>query len=159
MKSTLAAVIQGFANPTIIKISLFFGIVKTYILQYVFADIDFLHSLVLLVGLDSVLGVAFALYKMDFDLSAFRKFFLKCLVYMSLLILGHVLTHLKVDGQQTHDFELVKNYIYMTMIATEAISILKFGARLFPSVGKGLLKYFREYDLNGTPQKLDKNEL
>lgn len=115
--------------------------------KYIFSDWEYLTFLGLLVGGDTVLGFYKHYRNHAISSNGWDKIKDKLIVYFSLLILIHILSHFTIDGSDIEALHWTKYAGYSYMIVREAISILENAAsiskRLVPT---GLLKRLKQYD-------------
>jgi hypothetical protein len=109
---------------------------------YVFSDFVFLKYLLIFIGLDVLFGVRKALKSKTFALTdLFKKTGNKILNYGALLIVVHVLTHFKVNGETNTVLSWTDVVVYSALMSYEALSIVK---KLGHDVRKLLPKTFIE---------------
>ncbi|WP_375435092.1 bacteriophage holin [uncultured Hymenobacter sp.] len=108
---------------------------------YLFDDWQFLGFLLTLVVVDTVTGVLRGWQKRQVSSRAFSRFFVKLLVYLSLLILAHVMTSFTIKGEVNVFFQWFDTFVYCAMMARETLSVLENLATIAPEfVPKVLLK-------------------
>jgi toxin secretion/phage lysis holin len=109
--------------------------------QYFFADWQFAGFLFTLILVDTATGVLRSWQKKQVSSRAFSRIFIKCLVYLLLLILAHVMTSFTIKGEVNVVFQWFDTFIYCAMMAREALSVLENLATVAPElVPKVLLK-------------------
>jgi toxin secretion/phage lysis holin len=109
--------------------------------QYLFADWQFAGFLFTLILVDTITGVLRSWQKRQVSSRAFSRIFIKCLVYLLLLILAHVMTSFTIKGKVNVVFQWFDTFIYCAMMAREALSVLENLATVAPElVPKVLLK-------------------
>ena len=108
---------------------------------YLFDDWQFLGFLLTLVVVDTVTGVLRSWKAQQVSSRAFSRIFTKIMVYLSLLILAHVMTSFTIKGEVNVLFRWFDTFIYCAMMAREALSVLENLATVAPElVPKVLLK-------------------
>jgi phage-related holin len=108
-----------------------------FIEKYFFADWDFLMFLGVLIIGDTILGFIVHYKSKTISSNGFAKFFTKLLIYFSVLILTHVLTHYKINGVPCITFAWITQLIYTAVIIRECISILENVALINPTIIPG----------------------
>ncbi|WP_169515027.1 bacteriophage holin [Hymenobacter norwichensis] len=109
--------------------------------QYFFADWQFAGFLCTLIFVDTVTGVLRSWQKHQVSSRAFSRIFIKCLVYLLLLVLAHVMTSFTIKGKVNVVFQWFDTFIYCAMMAREALSVLENLAAVAPElVPKKLVK-------------------
>lgn len=113
---------------------LFFGTpILLFIEQYVFSDWDFLISLMLLVGLNTIVGSVAASVAGEFSTKLFyRKLGIK-IFGISIVLLGvGILKKAKIDGEENYLSELLDAGFYSLMGGLELLSLLKNAYKIYP---------------------------
>ncbi|MDF7810749.1 bacteriophage holin [Hymenobacter sp. YC55] len=112
-------------------------IVRTYL----FDDWQFLGFLLTLIVVDTVTGVIRSWQRSQISSRGFSRFFTKVLVYLSLLVLAHVMTSFTIKGKVNVLFQWFDTFVYCVMMAREALSVLENLATMAPElVPKKLIK-------------------
>jgi toxin secretion/phage lysis holin len=99
---------------------------------YLFADWQFLKFLLVLIGLDTFLGMAWAWKKGVVSSRTFSRLLTKLLAYMGFLVLIHVLCHFTIEGVRSSLFAWLSSMAYGAILVREGISILENLVRLSP---------------------------
>lgn len=132
------------------KYSLIASPVIIFLQKYIFADVEFLKWLVVLMVLDTVLGFVTAFKRKEVDPEKFGDILLKILVYGSCLIVGHVLENFTVSGSTIPGGQYMKMLIYVSILVKEAISIFKNLGKISKNfVPKSILKRLKAFDNSG----------
>ncbi|SHL26362.1 bacteriophage holin [Hymenobacter psychrotolerans] len=114
--------------------------------QYLFDDWEFAGFLFTLIVVDTATGVLRSWRQHKVSSRAFSRIFLKVLIYMVLLILAHVMTSFKVQGEENMVFKWFDTFIYCAMMAREALSVLENLAAIEPTlIPKALLKRLAQF--------------
>lgn len=122
--------------------------------KYVFADWQFLIFLLILVGIDTALGLVHAFNKSQLDSNGFGQVIKKLTIYFILLILSHVLVHFTVDGHENVLFSWFNTAVYSSLMTREAISIVTNLGKLYPGlVPPFIVKRLKDFDENGTERQ------
>lgn len=137
-----------------------FGLLLSPILiflqKYIFADMEFLKWLVVLISLDTLLGLGGAICRKTVDRERFGDILVKIVVYGSCLIVGHVLENFTVSGEPIQGGHYMKVLIYCSILIKEAISIFnnlgKISKNLVPIA---ILKRLKAFDDSGELKDLD----
>jgi toxin secretion/phage lysis holin len=117
------------------------ALVLTFVEKYLFNDWNFLAYLGVLIVVDTVFGVQHHWVQHTISSRAFSRLFTKCIIYMGLLVLTHVLTTFQVHGKPQVLFSWFDTFMYSCMMAREGLSILEHIAGIEPRlVPRALLK-------------------
>ncbi len=131
------------------------ALIKYYFEKYLFSDWEFLKFLLLIVGLDTCLGIWSNYKAHTISSRGFSKLFTKCIIYFSLLILTNLLTKYCVDGVQNSLFNWLDNVIYCAIIVREAISVLEHMTAISPGIlPSWILKRLKQFDESGNLKDL-----
>jgi len=123
---------------------------------YVFDDWQFMQFMIILIVLDSILGIWRAIKRKEVSSKGFGMIFKKLFIYMSLLILSHVLVNFKIEGKPSLIFMWFDDLVYSAILLRESISILENVAIIYPNaVSKLVLEKLKEFELS---RKTDHNE-
>jgi phage-related holin len=123
-----------FVQPEILLASFLGGGLITIIETFIFQDWTFLAFLSVLVMLDTALGFLVHWLKGTISSKGFSNLFVKIIIYFSMLILTHVLTHFMVDGQVLRLFSFFDEAVLSAIILRESISIVENVAILNPNL-------------------------
>ena len=96
-----------------------------FVEQYLFSDWEFLKFLLILVGIDTVLGVYLGWKNFRLSSSTFSKLFMKMIVYLLFLVLTHILAHFTVNGEKNTLFDWFSSIAYAGIMVREGLSILE----------------------------------
>lgn len=123
--------------------------------KYVFNDWQFLIALVVVVAVDTLLGLVYHFKSGTISNEGFSKLFIKFILYSCVLILSHVLVSFKINGSENVFFNWVDDALYSAIMLREAISILEKTARISPGLlPKWILKRLKQFDESGNIQDL-----
>lgn len=118
--------------------------------QYIFKDWTFLIYLIVLVFIDSLLGLAKAWRKNQVSSHGWKMIFTKLIMYFTVLILAHVVANFSVAGNSIIIFQWVQTFICCAIIVREAISILENVGEVYPNLlPKWILAKLRDFDEHG----------
>lgn len=135
---------------TVITASVAASPIVSYIDKYIFSDWEFFNFLMVLVIIDTILGVWKHYVNESLSSKGFGVFFNKLATYLIMLILCHVMSNFTIEGKPTLVFAWIPNVIYSAIMVREAISFIEnIGAinpKLVPVV---VLKKLKEFDKNG----------
>jgi len=139
-KTILILTISGLFTPFV-----------SYLEKYVFCDWEFLQFLAVIVFIDTVTGFLKYLKYGQISSSAFGKILYKLIIYMSALILAHVMSHYTINGERVEMLCWIDNLVYSALIVKEGISIFENIGAINPRyVPKFILKKLKEFDEKGT---------
>lgn len=129
-----------------------------YIEIYIFQDWGFVKYLFIMVFLDTILGVRRAIIQKTFHWRNLNGLKDKLIVYISILVLVHVMTSFTVNNEIVTWFSWLRISVFSGLMAKEGFSSLKNIAATNKSyVPVWLLKRFEEWDKTGK-FKLDGND-
>ena len=115
---------------------------------YVFNDTTYLIYLAILVGVDTLTGIAKVIFtggKLSAD--GFRKLFKKLISYSSALVMSHVLVSFQVHGKNLLVFSWVDTVIFSSIIVAEAFSVVENLDAIMPDlIPAGFKKYLKNFD-------------
>ena len=121
-----------------------------YFETYIYEDWGFLKFLLVLVVVDTLLGLYRAIRQKNLSSKAWGMVLDKVISYTSILIMIHVLSFFTVGGKVVEAFTWIKVIAYSMLMVKEGISILEnvgaINSRLVP---KWILKKLKEFDEEG----------
>lgn len=118
-----------------------------YIIEtYLFNDWELLKYILVLIVLDFIWGLRLAWKEKNISLQGFKKAGEKLIQYATLLILGHILLHVKSDNDAIPALAYLTTLIHGYIISREGFSILEKQALINPKyVPSWLLERLKEY--------------
>jgi len=131
-----------------------------FIDKYLFSDWETAIFLIVAIAIDSALGVYLALKNKEFTFQKmFNKMLEKTLIYMSWLVLIHILVSFKIKGEINNTLSWFEYVGYTVIFTKEAISVVKKIGSLKPDLVPDFLidrleryneesKYFRKNQEN-----------
>jgi len=129
-----------------------------YVEIYIFQDWGFVKYLFIMVFLDTILGVRRSIIQKTFYWRNLNGLKDKLIVYISILVLVHVMTSFTVNDETVTWFSWLRISVFSGLMAKEGFSSLKNIAATNKSyVPVWLLKRFEEWDKTGK-FKLDGND-
>ena len=144
-------ILEKFKAPALLALP--GGFIAQVIDKYVFQDWQFVISLVIIITVDTFLGVYGSWKQGRFSSKGFSKFFEKVVIYFAVLILTHVMGTFKIDGEVNTLFSWFDHFTYSAIMIREAISILENVGRIRPDlVPTGLLKKLKSLQDGGSKQ-------
>lgn len=127
--------------------------------KYVFGDWEFLKFLVVLMIVDTLLGLIIHTKKRDLSVQGFEKIIIKVICYGAALIVAHNLSSYRVLGEVIEGFNWFRTTICSSLIIRESLSILNGIQNLYPNILPARVrKYLKYYDDKGEFKKNDKFE-
>lgn len=118
--------------------------------KYIFGDWEFLKYLVVLICIDTLISWIYHIIHKDFSSKGIGMIFIKLIVYASLLIVGHVLGHFTIDGQESITFTWFRSLMCTALLVRESISIIENVGKLNPNlVPLQIRKILKDFDENG----------
>jgi phage-related holin len=125
--------------------------------RYIFSDWVFLAFLTVLVVLDTLLGFGYAAWKKRISTGKLSGIIAKCVVYGSVLIVGHVIENVQISGNVIPGGIYFKMTCYGGVILLEAISIIKNLGKINKNlVPQFILKRLEGFNDTGDFQELTK---
>jgi toxin secretion/phage lysis holin len=115
----------AFKSFNLILYSMALTPIIAFIETYLFQDWQFLKFLLILIVLDTVLGLINSWKKRQVSSYGFGKLITKLVLYLFFLVLIHVLCHFTVAGAQTHLFDWLNTLACSAIMLRESISILE----------------------------------
>lgn len=141
------------------KWAVFFLPIVAFIERYVFADWEFLIFFAVLVALDTLLGTVFAIQQRCLSPRKYGSVLVKIIVYGSILIFGHIISHIEISDQRIPGGFAFTFLCYAGMVGVEGISILrnagKINKKLVPLF---ILKRLEGFNESGDFKELTSNE-
>lgn len=140
-----------FGGKMVLGWKIGFGIAFLDVLQtYVFKDWGFLIGLLIVVIVDTFLGVWKAFVKHELSSAAYSKFFTKIIVYACFLLVVHALTSFPIDGEKNNYFDWFKHVAYSALMVREALSIIEHISYLSPNlIPTWIIKRLKDIDDDG----------
>lgn len=128
-----------------VVVSAMIGLVFSVFEKYLFADWHFLISLLIIVTLDTGLGIYNSIVEKKFSSRRFAPLLKKLAVYLTLCILAHQLIHLDF-GYANWLLSTLRYGVYMSMIVRETLSIFENAGKLGYGLPKRYLKYLEDFN-------------
>lgn len=125
------------------------GPVIVFVEKYIYEDWSFGGMLMIVVGIDTMLGYYKAHRLNDVSSSSWAKLFTKVMVYFALLVCAHTAAKMKVHGKPDILLTWVDSVIYAAIFMREFLSIVEKAGALGVALPKWLLKRLRDFDENG----------
>ena len=124
--------------------------IMNYFETYIYNDWDYAKFLLIPVILDTLLGIYVAKRLGKFRWFALNKVLEKLVIYLTMLVLAHVMSTFTVSGKPVGIFNWAKMAIFSAIMVKEAYSILRNLAILDnKKVPLWLLKKFQYFDRTG----------
>lgn len=124
---------------------------------YVFSDWAFLKYLIVLVTIDTILGVVKHYKTKDLSSKAFGDLGSKLLVYTSVMIMANVLTHFSVGGEEQTYLQWFGTFCCTSLIIREALSIIENVEAIFPGFfPKWIIKRLQDFNSDTCKYKFEK---
>ncbi len=142
-----------FASPQVLAFSISLGVLGQVIAKYVFSDWEFAVFLLVAMIVDTVVGLVKAWRDKVISRAGYTQVLIKTIIYFSILVISHVLTHFLVHGENNGLFGWIDNVFYVALILREAISIIRNVAIIYPGlIPQALLKRLEDFDEKGNPE-------
>lgn len=124
----------------------FTGFVKGILEKFIISDTEFASWLIVLITVDTGLGVRASVKLGKFDWDGWKKVLDKLLLYSALLILSNVLDSYSIQGEKNVIFTWFPYVICTSLIVSEAISIMKHVREIRPGLlPKWLVKKLEDF--------------
>ena len=135
-----------FLSKTVIAVSISLAAINDAFREYFFQDWQFAYYLAILILIDTILGLWRNLKSRTISSRGFARFFEKVALYFIVLILTHVLTHFRIEGEPVRLLGWIDDSFFVAMIIREAISILENIAVIYPElIPNSLLNKLKEH--------------
>lgn len=157
MKQFLQDYHHSLLNQFLIDIGLgaIVAAILKFISTYLFADIEFVKWLAILMCIDTVFGVITAYKEGIISSKGFGMIIKKIMAYGVVLCMIHILTHFKVQGEKNNLFDWFTQIGYSALVVREAISIIENAGKLAPGlIPAWILKRLKGFDQSGKPEDL-----
>lgn len=126
------------------------SIIVHYIEKYLFADWQFAVSMVIMVLIDTMLGFVKHYKAKTVSSKGFGDVFIKVLIYTSMLMVTHILSHFKIGGSSVNIFAWIDYLVYSGILLREAISIFENITAISPGIiSSKILKRLKQFDAEG----------
>lgn len=102
-----------------------FALVLFFVERYIFSDWSFLIWLLVLISVDTFLGLWSALKKKELSGKKFAGILVKGVVYGSIMIFGHVFENVEISGNTIPGGVYFKFLLYVGVLVVEGLSIFK----------------------------------
>jgi toxin secretion/phage lysis holin len=157
MKQFLTDYHHSYLNQLLFDVGL--GVIVATIAQfistYIFADIEFVKWLAVLIVIDTILGFIDAVSKGKVSSKGFGMIIKKIIAYGVVLCVIHILTNFKVEGTKNELFNWFTQIGYSALVVRESISILENSGKFAPNlIPAWILKRLKAFDKSGKPEDL-----
>jgi small basic protein len=131
-----------------------------FIEKYVFSDWDFLISLMLLVGFNTIVGSIAAVIHSQFTSKLFyKKLSIKIFGIATVLIGVGILKKAKIDGEENYYSEILDAGIYALLGGLELLSVLKNAYKIYPHhLIKDLIELIESWYFKKINRSKDENQ-
>lgn len=137
------------------KWAVFFVPILAIIERYFFSDWEFLFYLLIAMALDTVLGLGLAIWNKRISPQGFGSIFVKIIVYGSVLIIGHGVTSVTINGSTIVGAQYFTMLCYASIYFKEVLSIIRNLGKVNKNlVPKWILKRLEGFDETGDINKL-----
>lgn len=124
--------------------------ILTMIEKYIFNDWEFIRFLIVLIVIDTILGVWKSYIKKCISSKGWGQVIRKLIAYSSLLILTHVMAEFTISGVKNVLFGWFPQFAYSAIIVRECISIVENIGILNPNLLPArILEKLKEIDSKG----------
>ena len=131
-------------------LSSFLGLVVWFVEKYIFNDWEFITMLIVLIILDTVLGIVVAGKYKKVSSDGFAKFGTKIIVYMVMLICTHTAVNIRANGSEIWVLGWIDSAVYSGILVREILSLFEKCAHLKPDlVPKWILERLKQYNEKG----------
>lgn len=152
MKLTFIKITHELTNIMLLVYASVFAAVSEIFEKYLFSDWQYLIFLIILVGIDSLLGAYAAYKRQELSSKGWGKIIEKLLIYFSFLVMTHVLMFVTINGQKVTLLSWLDDTLFFAILIREAISVVENAALINPGlVPKWLLSKLKSFDNDGNP--------
>ena len=145
-------------NTFLATISVMAGTALNIFEKYIFSDWQFLVFLLILTALDTILGLYRAWLKKELSSQIFSRVFTKLLLYLSMLVLTHVLVSFTVEGAKNSIFGWFSSVAYAGIMVRESLSILENLTAINPNILPGwVMDRLKGFDKSGNVTDININ--
>ena len=138
------------AKPAMIWSAAILAFLKAVVEKYLFSDWQFLYFLLVIIFLDTALGVWKNLKTKTLSSRGFAGFFEKITLYAVFLIVTHVLVSFKIADSQLPVFAWIDDVFYSAIIVREIISVIENIGAIKPDlIPAWILAYLKKFDTSG----------
>ncbi|MEL6558354.1 MAG: phage holin family protein [Bacteroidota bacterium] len=121
-----------------------------FIEKYIYSDWEFVIYLIIMITLDTVLGMAIAYKNKEISAVGFNKVIIKLITYGVLLIVTHILHSFKINGDTNQLLGWFNYLAYSAIMIRETISIVENLIRIKPNaLPKWLIERLYKFDDTG----------
>lgn len=92
---------------------------------FVLPDFAFILNLVVIVIIDTILGILAGIKRKELSSSEFAKFFTKVIVYCLFVTATHMASHIKINGDENILLVWLDPFIYSSIMCREILSIIE----------------------------------
>lgn len=129
---------------------------------YIFDDWQFAITMIILVGLDTFLGILYSWKSETISSKKFSNLFYKIIIYGVALVTVHSIANHTVNGKENNILASlipwIDSVIYSLILLREVLSIdEKCGKLGYPFLPKFIRKKYMEFDKNGIYQNTNQN--
>lgn len=115
--------------------------------KYIFKDWEFVKFLVVSIIVDTVLGFVKSIINRNVSSKAFGMIAKKLIIYMSVLVISHVLSNYSVEGVKLISFQWFQYFACTSLIIRESISIVENISYIFPGlIPAAIMKRLKDFD-------------
>lgn len=140
-------------KPMILTTTLVISFLKTLldvVEVHLFSDWDFLISMLIMVHLDTLLGIWKSAKFKQVSSRGFAGYFEKLIMYFVFLIATHQLFSFPIEGKPNVLFGWIKNLSYTLIMVREAISLVENIGVIRPGlINPNILSYLKKFDASG----------
>jgi toxin secretion/phage lysis holin len=113
---------------------------------YIFDDWEFVKWLVVLIVVDTILGLLKHWYAHDISSKGYGMVIKKLIVYSSVMILAHVLSNFKVGGEQVTALQWFGTFGCTILMVREGLSIIENIEAILPGFfPASIIKRFKDF--------------
>lgn len=118
-----------YMNTQILLFSIFFTVLRI-VETYVFRDWEFVKWVIVLLVIDTILGMIHAWRQQNFSSRGFSQIIPKAAIYGAALVVTNVLQYFTIKGVHVEAFDWLAHLILVGIILREAISVLENCAKI-----------------------------
>ena len=126
-----------------------------FIETYLYSDWQFLKFLLIVIAIDTCLGVWLSFKNHNVSSGKFSRLFNKLVLYLVFMVLTHILCHYTVEGAQNNLFGWFSSLAYSGIMVRESLSIVENLSALYPGLlPDWIMERLKNYEKTGNPDQI-----
>jgi len=159
MKDSFSLFVSIFSEHRRLELGWILTPLALFINDFVFSDWHFFVNLMIIVLVDTVLGVICSWRAKNISSEAFSRIFNKIFIYSMVLVATHTACHMRINGEVNFLLSWIDSFIYSTIVVRELLSIFEKTTMLgYFKPPKWILAKLKHFDNTGEILKKDDND-